>query len=110
MGLQFQRTGDNDSGIDGIAAELSSEFSGKLLVQAKRYRHPVPVDSVRSLYGEVLHQGASKGILITTSTFGRSAYSFAINKPLELIDGANLLYLLSEYAGIEANIATEPPR
>jgi hypothetical protein len=110
MGLEFQRGTSNDSGVDGIAADLSSEFGGKLLVQAKRYRHPVSVDSVRSLYGEVLHQGASKGILITTSTFGTSAHSFAINKPLELIDGGNLLYLLSEYAGIEASITTEPPR
>jgi hypothetical protein len=110
MGLEFQHDASNDGGVDGIAADLSSEFGGKLVVQAKRYRHPVPVESVRSLYGEVLHQGASKGIFITTSTFGKSAYSFAINKPLELIDGANLLYLLSEYAGIEANITPEPPR
>jgi hypothetical protein len=108
MGFEFEHSASKDSGVDGIATNLSSGFGGKLLVQAKRYRRPVPVDSVRSFYGEVLHQGAAQGILITTSTFTRSAHSFAINKPLELIDGANLIFLLSEYAGIEASISTEP--
>jgi restriction system protein len=99
MGLEFERGASSDSGVDGIAVDLNSQFGGTLLVQAKRYRHPVPVDSVRSLYGEVLHQGASKGILITTSTFGRSAHDLVIDKPLELIDGANLLFLLRSMLG-----------
>jgi hypothetical protein len=36
-----------------------------------------------------------------------SCRNFARNKPIELIDGSNLLYLLAEHAGIEAKIV--PP-
>jgi restriction system protein len=33
-----------------------------------------------------------------------SPHEFANGKPLELIDGGNLLYLLQEHAGIEVKI------
>jgi restriction system protein len=33
--------------------------------------------------------------------YGKSSFEFASNKPLELLSGTNLLYLLSEHAGIE---------
>ncbi len=32
------------------------------------------------------------------------AFQFANNKPLELVDGARLLYLLEEHAGVRAKI------
>ena len=59
---------------------------------------------MRDLFGTVHHEGASKGILVTTSGFGKAAYSFANGKPIELITGSNLLYLLHEHAGVEAKI------
>jgi restriction system protein len=52
-------------------------------------------------------RGANKGILVTTSGYDAASFEFANGKPLELIDGANLLYLLHEHAGMEAKI--EPP-
>ena len=54
-----------------------------------------------------MNEGASKGILVTTSGYGKSSFEFAENKPLELFSGTHLLYLLAEHAGIEARI--EPP-
>ncbi len=39
----------------------------------------------------------------STQSSGAS-HDFANGKPLELIDGGNLLYLLQEHAGIEAKI------
>jgi hypothetical protein len=39
--------------------------------------------------------------------FVLEGFDFARNKPIELLDGSNLLYLLSEHAGIEAKIV--PP-
>ena len=42
------------------------------------------------------NEGASKGILVTTSGYGHTSHDFANGKPLELSDGANLLYLLKE--------------
>ena len=35
---------------------------------------------------------------------GKAAFEFAKGKPLELLDGANLLHLLGEHAGIDARI------
>lgn len=50
------------------------------------------------------NEGASKGILVTTSGYGRASFEFAQNMPLELLSGSNLLYLLEENAGISARI------
>ncbi len=64
----------------------------------------VGVSAVRDLFGMVQNEGASKGILVTTSGYGKASFKFADGKPLELIGGSNLLYLLKEYAGVEARI------
>jgi len=53
------------------------------------------------------NEGASKGILVITSGYGKASFEFAQNKPLELLGGSNLLYLLEKHAGITAKI--EPP-
>ncbi len=45
------------------------------------------------------NEGASKGILVTTSGYGNSSFQFAEGKPLELLSGTHLLYLLAENAG-----------
>jgi restriction system protein len=70
-------------------------------------KHTVGVSAVRDLFGTLQNEGASKGILVTTSGYGQASFEFAKNKPIELIDGANLLYLLAEHAGVEAKIV--PP-
>ena len=57
--------------------------------------------------GQCKMRGHRKGILVTTSGYGRASHEFANGKPLELLDGANLLYLLKEHAAIDARI--EPP-
>jgi len=82
-------------------------FGGKVVIQAKRYKNTVPVSAVRDLFGTVHNEGASKGILVTTSGFGKASFEFAKDKPLELLSGTNLLYLLQEHGGVEAKI--EPP-
>ena len=52
---------------------------------------------VRDLYGTVLNEGATKGILVTTSDYGPDAYAFAKGKPLTLLNGSNLLHLLEKH-------------
>ena len=52
--------------------------------------------AVRDLWGTVNHEGAMKGILITTSSFGPYSYAFAKDKPITLLDGANLVHMLME--------------
>ena len=75
-----------------------------MIIQAKRYKHTVGVSAVRDLFGTLQNEGASKGILVTTSGYGKAAYDFANGKPLELLEGSHLLFLLEEHAGIKARI------
>lgn len=108
MGLETKQTqASRDGGVDCIAFDNRPIFGGKVVIQAKRYKHTVGVSAVRDLFGTLQNEGASKGILVTTSGYGKASFEFAQNKPLELLDGTNLLYLLAEHAGIEARI--EPP-
>lgn len=86
-----------DGGVDAIAFDPDPIRGGKIVIQAKRYTNVVGVSAVRDLYGTVMNEGATKGILVTTSYYGNDAYSFAQGKPLTLMDGANLLYLLEKH-------------
>lgn len=105
MGLETRLTqASRDGGVDCVAFDARPVLGGKVVIQAKRYKNTVGVSSVRDLFGTLHNEGASKGILVTTSGFGRSAYEFANGKPIELITGSNLLYLLQEHAQIEAKI------
>ena len=79
-------------------------LGGKVVIQAKRYKHTVGVAAVRDLYGTMINEGANKGVLVTTSGYGPDAYDFARDKPIELIEGGGLLFLLQEI-GVEARIA-----
>jgi restriction system protein len=108
MGLEARQTRPSrDGGVDCVAWDPRPIFGGKVVIQAKRYKNTVGVSAVRDLFGTLQNEGASKGILVTTSGYGQASFDFAHNKPIELIDGSNLLYLLAEYAGIEAKIV--PP-
>ena len=86
-----------DWGVDAIAFDPDPIRGGKIVIQAKRYTNTVEVSAVRDLYGTVMNEGAMKGILVTTSTFGPEAYAFAKDKPLTLLDGSNLLHLLERH-------------
>ncbi|MDQ6949229.1 MAG: restriction endonuclease [Actinomycetota bacterium] len=108
MGLDAKQTrASRDGGVDCVAYDPRPVFGGKVVIQAKRYKNTVGVSAVRDLFGTLQNEGASKGILVTTSGYGQASFEFAKNKPIELIDGANLLYLLKQHADIDAKI--EPP-
>jgi restriction endonuclease Mrr len=108
MGLEARQTRPSrDGGVDCVAFDTRPIFGGKVVIQAKRYKNTVGVSAVRDLFGTLQNEGASKGILVTTSGYGPASFEFAHNKPIELIDGGNLLYLLETYTGVTARI--EPP-
>lgn len=86
-----------DSGVDAVAFDPDPIRGGKIVIQAKRYTNTVGVSSVRDLYGTVLNEGATKGILVTTTDYGPDAYEFAKGKPLTLLSGSNLLHLLEKH-------------
>ena len=105
MGLETRLTqASRDGGVDCVAWDSRPIFGGKVVIQAKRYKHTVGVSAVRDLFGTVQNEGASKGILVTTSGYGKASHDFASGKPLELLDGSNLLALLLDHAGLEAKI------
>ena len=108
MGLETRQTqASRDGGVDCVAFDNRPIFGGKVIIQAKRYKNTVGVSAVRDLFGTVQNEGASKGILVTTSGYGAASFDFAAGKPLELLTGANLLALLEDHAGLQARI--EPP-
>ena len=86
-----------DGGVDAVAFDPDPIRGGKIVIQAKRYTNVVGVSAVRDLYGTVMNEGATKGILVTTSNYGNDAYEFAKGKPLTLMNGANLLFLLEKH-------------
>jgi len=92
-----------DGGVDAVAFDPDPIRGGKIVIQAKRYTNTVGVSAVRDLFGTVMNEGATKGILVTTSDYGPDAYEFAKGKPIALLSGGNLLHLLEKH-GYKATI------
>ena len=104
MGLETKLTRTSrDGGVDAVAFDTRPILGGKVVIQAKRYRHTVGVSAVRDLYGTMINEGANKGILVTTSSYGPDAYDFCKDKPIELMGGSGLLFHL-EQVGVKARI------
>jgi restriction system protein len=98
-----------DGGVDCIAYYKEPVVGGKYVIQAKRWTHTVQVDAVRDLFGAMDHERANKGILVTTSKFAPACYKFAEGKPLQLLDGSNLLALIEKHTDLKVRIVM-PPR
>jgi restriction system protein len=96
-----------DRGVDAIAFDPDPIRGGKFVIQAKRYNMVVPVSAVRDLYGTMIAEGATKGILVTTSYYGRDSREFAKDKPMTLIDGENLVHMFQK-SGHNLHIALLP--
>ncbi len=86
-----------DGGIDAVAFDPTPIRGGKFVIQAKRYNGLVSPSAARDLYGAMLDEGASKGLLVTTGYFGHGSREFVKDKPIELIDGSSLVYLFQEH-------------
>ena len=95
--------GSADGGVDAVAFDPDPIRGGKVVIQAKRYTNTVGVSAVRDLYGTMMNEGATKGILVTTTDYGKDSYEFAKDKPLTLLNGSNLLSLLEKH-GTQARI------
>jgi restriction system protein len=104
LGLETKLTrSSKDGGVDVVAFDVRPVIGGKVVIQANRYKNTVGVSAVRDLYGTMMNEGANKGILVTTSGYGSDAFEFAKDKPIELLDGGQLLYLL-EQVGVKSRI------
>ncbi|WP_239339562.1 restriction endonuclease [Frankia sp. CiP3] len=105
MGYKVMQTRESkDRGVDVIAFREDPVFPLKALFQAKRYKTTVDAAAVREMYGTYIHEGATHGVVVTTSHFGPTAYEWIEGKQIQLWDGTHLLDLLKRYMGVEATI------
>ena len=106
-GIEIKVTqSSRDRGVDAILFDPHPLRGGKYVLHANRHTKVVGVAEVRDLYGAIIHEGANRGILITTASFGPDAYEFAKNKPISLVDGQNLIALFQRH-GLNLRIDLE---
>ena len=99
MARRLGRSGDG--GIDGLINEDALGLD-TIYLQAKRYaaENTVGEEAIRGFCGALLARGATKGVFVTTSSYSKSARTFAaaINQQkLILIDGDRLTTLMVQY-------------
>lgn len=87
------------SGDHGVDLELTRADDRRAIVQCKRYRNPIGPDIVRELFGTMIHEGAHHAFLVTTAEVSPAAREWAANKPMTLIDGANLIDIANSLQG-----------
>lgn len=93
LGYDSEQVGSAyDGGIDVIATKDGI----KHYIQCKKYiTSKVGVSEVREFYGVMAGKLATgKGIFITTNVFTTEAEKYAEDKPIELIDGNDLIKLI----------------
>lgn len=70
----------------------------KVYVQAKRWQGSVGRPEVQAFYGALAGQRATKGVLLTTSSFTQQAIDFARSvERIVLVDGQKLAGLMTEH-------------
>lgn len=97
--------GSRDDGVDAVAVNEDPIMGGICVVQAKRYKNIVGVEAVNALSGVMNDKAAARGILVTTSWFGKASYDFAARTGrMQLIDGRELKSMLEEHLGLRVLI------
>jgi HJR/Mrr/RecB family endonuclease len=87
-----------DGGKDIIAIQEGIGTT-KVLIECKRYRNRIGVDVVRSMHGVVAAEGATKGIVVTTSDFSQDALEYLEENKFVLggVDIKGLMRWIEEY-------------
>ena len=87
-----------DEGVDGVIREdpLGLDL---IYVQAKRWQGAVGRPEVQRFFGALHGQRATKGVMITTSSFSREAVAYAegVTPRVILVDGRELAQLMIEH-------------
>jgi restriction system protein len=94
-----------DDGVDAVAVNEDPIVGGLCIIQAKRYKNIVGVESVNALAGVMEYKRAAKGVLVTTSWVGKASRDFAAhNGRIEIIEGRQLKSMLKEHLGLDVLI------
>ncbi|MGH3779264.1 MAG: restriction endonuclease [Pseudonocardiaceae bacterium] len=94
-----------DEGVDAVAVNEDPLVGGVCVIQAKRWKDVVGLESVHALAGVMGDTSATRGILVTTSWFGKASIDF-VNRHgrMQLIDGRNLKAMLAEHLQLDVLI------
>ena len=94
-----------DEGVDAVAINEDPLVGGVCVIQAKRWKDVVGLESVHALAGVMGDKAATRGILVTTSWFGKASIDF-VNRHgrMQLIDGRNLKAMLAEHLQLDVLI------
>ena len=86
-----------DEGVNAVATNPDPVLGGLCVIQAKRYKGIGRLEAVHALAGVMHDKAAAKGILVTTSWFGKASRTFAArNGRIQLIDGRNLKAMMHD--------------
>jgi len=94
-----------DEGVDAVAVNEDPIVGGVCVIQAKRWKDTVGLESVHALAGVMADKSATRGILVTTSWFGKASRDF-VNRHgrMQLIDGRNLKEMLRRHLELDVLI------
>ena len=101
MGYSVKQTPySNDRGRDAIA-ERAGE---KIIIECKRYapERKIGRPPLQLFFAAVIEDKALEGWFVTTSSFGKTAFEYAADKPLRLIDGKELTGLVARFADVDS--------
>lgn len=89
-----------DGGVDiWMQRKTWSRKRVSAIVQCKRYDDAlVTIRVIREMYGLMHEHGVEKVYVITSSRFTKECYQFTKDKPIVLIDGKELIDLISIYS------------
>jgi restriction system protein len=93
--LDYQVRETGGGGADGGADLILTKKGRRSVVQCKHYkRRSVGVPIVREIVGVAIHEKAQGAFVVTTGSFTKAAQTYALGKPVTLIDGPAILQLI----------------
>ena len=73
----------------------------KVVVQAKRWKNSVGIDAIQQVMVAIKRYDANKGLVVTNSSFTKSAYELANSNAIELWDRTKLIEVMDKSKGKE---------
>ncbi|MDS4055356.1 restriction endonuclease [Accumulibacter sp.] len=93
--LDYQVRETGGGGADGGADLILIKKGRRAVVQCKHYkRRSVGVPIVREIVGVAIHEKAQVAFVVSVGRFTKAAQTYALGKPVTLIDGPALLQLI----------------
>lgn len=90
-------TGYLTSRAENYGADLVLQKDGiKVVVQAKRWKNNIGLEAIQQVIVAIKHFNANKGIVVTNSSFAKSAQELAYSKGIELWDRTKLIEVMDK--------------